>query len=86
MKAKRRRFPIIAKRGSCVVEIHCDRKPVGTYFRLAYPIGGKRQRLHFDNLEKATSEAGAKAARWSRGDIDPVQLSGIVPTNLLAAS
>jgi integrase len=76
MKAKRIRFPIIVKRGSSVVKIYRDRKPIGTYYRVAYHIGGKRHRLHFNDLEKATSEAEAKAAQLSRGDIDAVQLTG----------
>ena len=76
MKAKRIRFPIIVKRGSSVVKIYRDRKPTGTYYRVAYHIGGKRQRLHFNDFEKATSEAEAKAAQLSRGDVDAMQLSG----------
>jgi integrase len=76
MKAKRHRFPIVVKRGSSVVKIYRDRKPTGTYYRVAYHIGGKRHRLHFNDLEKATSEAEAKASQLSRGDIDAVQLTG----------
>jgi integrase len=76
MKTKRQRFPIIIKRGSCVVKIYRDRKPTGTYYRVAYHIGGKRHRLHFNDLEKAIAEAEAKAAQLSRGDIDAVQLTG----------
>jgi len=76
MKAKRIRFPIIVKRGSSIVKIYRDRKPTGTYYRVAYHIGGKRHRLHFNDLEKATSEAEAKAAQLSRGDVDAMQLSG----------
>jgi integrase len=76
MKAKRIRFPIVVKRGSSVVKIYRDRKPTGTYYRVAYHIGGKRHRLHFNDFEKATSEAEAKAAQLSRGDIDAVQLTG----------
>jgi integrase len=73
---KRVRFPIIVKRGSSVVKIYRDRKPTGTYYRVAYHIGGKRHRLHFNDLEKATSEAEAKASQLSRGDVDAMQLSG----------
>jgi hypothetical protein len=69
MKAKRIRFPNIVKRGSSVVKIYRDRKPTGTYYRVVYHIGGKRHRLHFNDLEKATSEAEAKAAQLSRGDV-----------------
>jgi len=76
MKAKRQRFPIIIKRGSCAVKIYRDRKPTGTYYRVAYHIGGKRHRLHHNDLEKAIAEAEAKAAQLSRGDIDAVQLTG----------
>ena len=76
MKAKRIRFPITVKRGSSVVKIYRDRKPTGTYYRVVYHIGGKRHRLHFNDLEKATSEAEAKAAQLSRGDVDAMQLSG----------
>src|SRR4029077_1070047 len=76
MKAKRRRFPIVIKRGSCAVKIYRDRKPTGTYYRVAFHIGGKRHRLHHNDLEKAIAEAEAKAAQLSRGDIDAVQLTG----------
>jgi integrase len=76
MKAKRIRFPIVVKRGSSVVKIYRDRKPTGTYYRVVYHIGGKRHRLHFNDFEKATSEAEAKAAQLSRGDVDAMQLSG----------
>src|SRR6266404_3783488 len=76
MKAKRHRFPIIVKPGSCAVKINGARKPTGTYYRVAYHIGGKRHRLHHNDLEKAIAEAEAKAAQLSRGDIDAVQLTG----------
>ena len=76
MNKKRIRFPIIVKRGSSVVKIYRDRKPTGTYYRVAYHIGGKRHRLHFNDLGKAISEAEAKAAQLSRGDIDAAQLTG----------
>jgi integrase len=76
MKAKRQRFPIVVKRGSCAVKIYRDRKPSGTYYRVAYHIGGKRHRLHHNDLEKAIAEAEAKAGQLSRGDIDAVQLTG----------
>jgi integrase len=73
---KRIRFPIVVKRGSCAVKIYRDRKSTGTYYRVAYHIGGKRHRLHHNDLEKAIVEAEAKAAQLSRGDIDAVQLTG----------
>jgi integrase len=76
MKAKRQRFPILVKRGSCAVKIYRDRKQTGTYYRVAYHLGGKRHRLHHNDLEKAIAEAEAKAAQLSRGDIDAVQLTG----------
>jgi len=76
MKPKRHRFPIVVKRGSSVVKIYRDHKSTGTYYRVAYHIGGKRHRLHFNDLGKATSEAEAKAAQLSRGDVDAMQLSG----------
>jgi integrase len=76
MKAKRIRFPITIKRGSSVVKIYRDRKPTGTYYRVAYHIGGKRQRPHFNDLERAIAEGEAKASQLSRGDIDAMQLSG----------
>jgi hypothetical protein len=50
MKAKRNRFPKIVKVGSCAVKIYRDRKPQGTYFRVVYQLGGKRQRLNFNTL------------------------------------
>jgi integrase len=73
---KRNRFPIVVKRGSSVVKIYRDRKPSGTYFRVAYQIGGKRHRLNFSDLDKAKAEAEAKAAQLSRGDVDAMQLTG----------
>jgi len=73
---KRHRFPIIVKRGSCAVKIYRDRKQSGTYFRVAYQIGGKRHRLNFSDLDEAKEEAEAKAAQLSRGDVDAMQLSG----------
>jgi integrase len=76
MKAKRIRFPITIKRGSSVAKIYRDRKQTGTYYRVVYHIGGKRHRLNFNDLQKATSEAEAKAAQLSRGDVDAMQLSG----------
>src|SRR5215468_10487722 len=76
MNAKRQRFPIVVKRGSCAVKIYRDQKPQGTYFRVAYHLGGKRHRLNFRDLESATNEAEAKASQLSRGDVDAVQLSG----------
>jgi integrase len=76
VKAKRQRFPIVVKRGSCTVKIYRDRKPSGTYFRVAYQVGGKRHRLNFSDLDKANVEAEAKAAQLSRGDVDAMQLTG----------
>src|SRR5262249_36881380 len=76
MNKKRIRFPIVVKRGSSVVKIYRDRKPTGTYYRVTYHLGGKRHRLHFKDLEDATSEAKAKAAQLSRGDVDAAQLTG----------
>jgi integrase len=76
VKAKRQRFPIVVKRGSCTVKIYRDRKPSGTYFRVAYQVGGKRHRLNFSDLDKAKVEAEAKAAQLSRGDVDAMQLTG----------
>ena len=76
MKTKKPKFPMIVKRGSCAVKIYRDQKPQGTYFRVAYHLGGKRHRLNFRDLETATNEAEAKASQLSRGDVDAVQLSG----------
>ena len=73
---KRVRFPIVVKRGSCAVKIYRDRKPEGTYYRVAYHLGGKRHRLNFRDLQAATNEAEAKASQLSRGDVDAAQLSG----------
>jgi integrase len=76
MKAKRHRFPIVVKRGSSVVKIYRDRRPTGIYYRVAYHLGGKRHRLHFNDVATAHAEAEAKAAQLSRGDIDAMQLTG----------
>jgi integrase len=64
------------KRGSSAVKIYRDRKLEGTYYRVAYHLGGKRHRLNFRDLQTATNEAEAKASQLSRGDVDAVQLSG----------
>jgi integrase len=72
--AYRRSFPLsLAQRA---VKIYRDRKPKGTYYRVAYHLGGKRHRLNFHDLQVATNEAEAKASQLSRGDLDAVQLSG----------
>jgi len=76
MNAKRDRFPITVKRGSCTVKIYRDRKPTGTYYRVAYHIGGKRYRLNFSDLGEAKSEAEAQASKLSRGDVDAALLNG----------
>ena len=76
MKAKRDRFPLVIKRGSCAVKIYKDVKPQGTYYRVAYHIGGKRERLNFSDLGKAKLEAEAQAAKLSRGDVDAMQITG----------
>src|SRR5262249_55315567 len=76
MSTKRHRFPITVKRGSCVVKIYRDRKATGTYYRVAYQIGGKRQRLNFADLNEARQEAEAQAAKLSRGDVDAALLTG----------
>jgi integrase len=76
MNTKRDRFPIVIKRGSCSVKIYRDRKPTGTYYRVCYHIGGKRERLNFVDLEKAKQEAEAQASKLSRGDVDAMQLTG----------
>ncbi len=74
--AQKQTFPLTLKRGSSSVKIYRDVKSTGTYYRVAYHLGGKRHRMNFADLEKATSEAEAKAAQLSRGDVDAMQLSG----------
>src|SRR5260370_4467872 len=76
MKTKRDRFPLIVKRGSCSVKIYRDRKPTGTYYRVCYHIGGKRERLNFSDLDRAKLETEAQASKLSRGDVDAMQLTG----------
>jgi integrase len=76
MQAKRIRFPIVVKRGSSTVKIYRDRRSTGTYYRVVYHLGGKRLRLHFVDIERAITEAEAKASQLSRGDIDAAQLTG----------
>lgn len=76
MNTKKPKFPLVVKRGSCAVKIYRDQKSQGTYFRVAYHLGGKRHRLNFRDLQTATNEAEAKASQLSRGDVDAVQLSG----------
>ncbi len=76
LTAQKQTFPLTVKRGSSSVKIYRDVKPTGTYYRVAYHLGGKRHRMNFADLEKATSEAEAKAAQLARGDVDAMQLSG----------
>lgn len=76
MTTKRIRFPITVKRGSSHVKIYRDTHTGGTYYRVVYHLGGKRVRLSFNDLGRATREAEAKACQLSRGDIDAMQLSG----------
>jgi integrase len=75
-KATRIRFPLVVKRGSCSVKIYRDQKPTGTYYRVCYHIGGKRERLNFSDLEEAKTEAEAQASKLSRGDMDAMQITG----------
>jgi hypothetical protein len=58
------------------VKIYRDRKPSRIYFRVTYHVGGKRHRLNFCDLDEAKSEAEAKAAQLSRGDVNAMQLNG----------
>ncbi len=74
--AQKQTFPLTVKRGSSSVKIYRDVKLTGTYYRVAYHLGGKRHRMNFADLETAASEAEAKAAQLSRGDVDAMQLSG----------
>ncbi|HZR79015.1 MAG TPA: tyrosine-type recombinase/integrase [Chthoniobacterales bacterium] len=76
MKVNRLRFPIEIKQGSSRVKIYRDRKASGTYYRVVYYIGGKRERLTFSTLERAIDEAEAQAKKLSRGDIDALQITG----------
>ena len=76
MSTKRDRFPITIKRGSCAAKIYRDRKPTGTYYRVAYHIGGKRYRLNFADLGQAKAEAEAQAAKLARGDVDAALMTG----------
>jgi integrase len=76
MSPKATRFPIIIRAGSSAVRIYRDRKAAGDYYRVVYHLGGKRHRLHFNDLERARAEAAAKAAQLARGDVDAAQLSG----------
>ena len=69
-------FPLTVRAGSTALKIYRDRKPSGDYFRLVYYLGGKRHRLNFKSLDAAKTEAAAKAAQLSRGDVDAAQLNG----------
>jgi hypothetical protein len=69
---KREKFPLAIKSGSSAVKIYRDRD----YYRVAFYLGGKRQRLIFRDLDKAKNEAAAKAAQLARGDVDAAQLTG----------
>jgi integrase len=76
MKAKTDSFPLTVKAGSTAVKIYRDSKPSGDYFRVVYHLGGKRHRLNFRDLDRARTEAQAKAAQLARGDVDAAQLTG----------
>jgi integrase len=69
---KKDKFPLLIKSGSSVVKIYRDRR----YYRVAFYLGGKRQRLIFRDLDQAKNEAAAKAAQLARGDVDAAQLTG----------
>jgi integrase len=69
---KKDKFPFAIKAGSSVVKIYRDRH----YYRVAFYLGGKRQRLIFRDLDQAKNEAAAKAAQLARGDVDAAQLTG----------
>lgn len=62
--------------GSSIVKIHRDPRSSGDYYRVAFYLGGRRQRLIFRDLDKAKSEATAKADQLARGDLDAAQLTG----------
>ncbi len=58
------------------MKIYRDAKPQGTYYRVVYYLGSKRERLNFADLQTATLEAEAKASQLARGDVDALQLTG----------
>lgn len=77
MKTKSEKFPISVRRGSSVVKIYRDKtKTSGTYYRVSFYKGGKRCGLNFADLGEAKTEAEAKAAQLSRGDIDALHITG----------
>lgn len=77
MKLKTQKFPIAIRRGSSVVKIYEDKtKASGNYYRVTFYMGGKRCGLNFADLDKAKTEAEAKAAQLSRGDLDALQITG----------
>lgn len=59
------------------MKIYQDKtKASGTYYRVSFYKGGKRSGLNFADLAEAKSEARAKAAQLSRGDLDALQITG----------
>jgi len=76
MKTKSEKFPLTIRRGSSVVKIYEEAKASGTYYRVSFYMGGKRCGLNFADLGKAKSEAEAKAAQLSRGDLDALHITG----------
>lgn len=76
MKTKGEKFPLTIRRGSSVVKIYRERKPSGTYYRLSFYKGGRRCGLNFADLAEAKTEAEAKAAQLSRGDLDALHITG----------
>lgn len=77
MNTKREKFPLSISKGSATVKIYRDRtKASGTYYRVCYYMGSKRQRLSCATLDEAKAEANAKVAALSRGDMDALQLTG----------
>ena len=76
MKAKSEKFPLSVRRGSVTVKIYRERKPSGDYFRVSFYKGTVRHGLNFSDLNAAKSEAEAKAAQLSRGDIEAMAVTG----------
>lgn len=76
MKAKSLKFPVVVRKGSCVVKIYRDPRRDDYYYRLAYYLGGQRKRACFNTYAEAKEEADAVVAKQARGDLDALLLTG----------
>jgi len=76
MKTKSEKFPLSIRHGAAMVKSYREKKASGNYFRVSFYTGSVRCGLNFADLDAAKTEAEAKAAQLSRGDLDPLPITG----------